>query len=114
VWRSNRAGAPILGVEPRVFEAPAVEDAVDHHCDPVHPRVVAGAKAVVVDHRPGGVLLQPAINLPDQQSIETDREKRKKLELWRFERRGQQAGYGVVTAGQCPAPIFGRRSMPEP
>src|SRR5437868_1879484 len=32
----------------------AVEDAVDHQSDPVYPRVVAGAKAVVVDHRVAG------------------------------------------------------------
>src|SRR6516165_506882 len=70
----DRGGCPLLGssptgrllVEPGFVEAPAVEDAVDHHRDPVHPRVTAGAETIVVDDRPGGVLLQSAVDLPDQ------------------------------------------------
>src|SRR5215831_4883360 len=45
-------------LEPGVFEAPAVEDAVDHHRDPVHSRIMAASQAILIDDRAGCVLLQ--------------------------------------------------------
>src|SRR5215472_5444695 len=62
----HRRGCWCLSLQPGVFEAPAIEEAVDHHRDPVHARVTAGAEPVLVDDRPGSVLLQTTINLPDQ------------------------------------------------
>src|SRR6266567_6350832 len=55
-----------LFVEPCLFEAPAVEDAVDHRGDPVHPRVPAGGEIVAPDDRAGGILDQLLVDLPDQ------------------------------------------------
>ena len=73
---SSRTGAPsmtapigsasALPVEPDVFEAPAVVDAVDHHRQALDVGLPAGRGAVVKDDRPGAVLLQLAVDLPDQ------------------------------------------------
>src|SRR5271168_1664631 len=45
-----------LFVEPDVFHAPAVENAVDHDRHPLDVGLLAGAVAVVEDDRPGVVL----------------------------------------------------------
>src|SRR5436305_465926 len=58
--------APELPVEPDVFEAPAVVDAVDHDRQPLDRRLPAGALDIVEDDRPGAVLLQSPVDLPDQ------------------------------------------------
>ena len=50
-------------LEPGVFEAPAVEQAVDYDRNPVHPRIAAGGEPVVENHRPRGVFLQLAVDL---------------------------------------------------
>src|SRR5258705_9346170 len=64
--RSMSVGLQRLLSEPGVLETPAIEQAVNHHRDAVHPRVVAGAEAGLIDDRAGGGLLQPAGRLPDQ------------------------------------------------
>src|SRR5260370_23194437 len=53
-------------VEPEIFPARAVVDAVDHDGQTLHPGVPAACCAVVVDHRPGAVLLQFPVYLPNQ------------------------------------------------
>src|SRR5438045_70305 len=55
-----------LFVEPDVFHAPAVVDAVDHRGQPLHLRSPADPAAVVVDDRSGAVLGQFPFKLPDQ------------------------------------------------
>src|SRR5215472_9833849 len=55
-----------LPVEPHVFEAPAVVDAVDHRGQPFYVRLPAGRTLAVRDDRPGAVLLQLAVDLPHQ------------------------------------------------
>src|SRR5215471_9640524 len=55
-----------LFVEPDVFEAPAVVDAVDHNGQPFHPGLPAGAAAGIENDGPDGVLRQPPFDLPDQ------------------------------------------------
>ena len=55
-----------LLAEPGVFEAPAVEQAVDHRRDPVHPRVMARRESIAVNDRPGGILGQLLVDLPDE------------------------------------------------
>src|SRR5271168_1816287 len=55
-----------LLVEPDVFEAPAVIDAVDHRRQPLDVRLPAGRSAVVPNYRPRAVLLQLLVDLPDQ------------------------------------------------
>src|SRR5437868_13977770 len=49
-----------LLAEPGILEAPAIEQAVDHDCDPVHRPRSAGPQTAVEDQRPRRVLLQPA------------------------------------------------------
>src|SRR6516162_10546512 len=56
VWALN-AKCGLL-VEPDVFKAPAVEDAVDHHPQALDPRLPAGGEPQVVDDRSRLVLLQ--------------------------------------------------------
>ena len=58
-WRS-------LSVEPEVFEARAVVDAVDHVGEALHLRLPAGRNAAVEDDRPRVVLDQLLLDLPDQ------------------------------------------------
>jgi hypothetical protein len=53
-----------LFVEPDVLHAPAVEDAVDHHRQPLHPRLPTRRAAAVIDDRPGAVLRQLPFDLP--------------------------------------------------
>src|SRR6202047_740973 len=53
-----------LFVEPNVLHAPAVEDAVDQHRQPLHPRLPARRAAAVIDDRPGAVLRQLPFDLP--------------------------------------------------
>src|SRR6266849_10864657 len=55
-----------LLVEPDVFHACTVGDAVDHDCQPFHPRLPAGCAAVVKEDRSGAVLRQFALYLPHQ------------------------------------------------
>src|SRR5437899_5577432 len=55
-----------LFVEPDVFHAPAVEDAVDHDRQPLDMRLPAARAAVVKDDRPGAVFRQFALDLPYQ------------------------------------------------
>src|SRR6266852_2522151 len=55
-----------LLVEPDVFHSPSVENAADHHRQPLYPRLPAGRLAVVGDDRPGSVLLQFLVDLPHQ------------------------------------------------
>src|SRR5215467_756466 len=55
-----------LLVEPEVFEAPAVVDAVDHRREPFDIMVATGRGSRVVNDRPGAVLGQPALDLPHQ------------------------------------------------
>src|SRR5215471_20042768 len=59
-------GYTSLLAEPGILKAPAIEKAVDHDRDPVHCRRPAGPQAIIEDHRPRRVLLQPAVDLPDQ------------------------------------------------
>src|SRR5258708_21692610 len=56
----------LLLVQPDVFEAPAVEYAVDHDLQTLEPRLPAGRKAQVIDDRSRLIFLQPAIDLPHQ------------------------------------------------
>src|SRR6266436_5488916 len=55
-----------LLVEPDVFHACTVGDAVDHDCQPFHPRRPAGCAAVVKENWSGAVLGQLPFDLPDQ------------------------------------------------
>src|SRR5258708_36561270 len=55
-----------LTVQPGVFEAPAVVDAVDHDRQPFDVWLAATRGAVVKDDRPGAVFLQLAVDLPYQ------------------------------------------------
>jgi hypothetical protein len=55
-----------LLVEPNVFHAPTVEQAVDHDREPLHPRLPAGRKPRVKDDRPYPVFRQFPFDLPDQ------------------------------------------------
>ena len=52
-----------LFVEPNIFHAPAVEDAVDHGRPPLDIGLPAGRAAVVKNDRPGAVLGQLALDL---------------------------------------------------
>src|SRR5580700_4467960 len=53
-------------VEPDLFHAPTVVDAVDHDGQVLDLRVRADAAAIEVDQRPRAVLGQPPFDLPDQ------------------------------------------------
>src|SRR6266446_1315982 len=53
-----------LFVEPDVFHAPAVVDAVDHQGQSLDIRLPAGRAAAVKDDRPGDIFRQLALNLP--------------------------------------------------
>ena len=59
-------GSQELLAEPGILKAPAIEQAVDHDRDPVHRWRPARSQPVVEDHRPRRILLQPAVDLPDQ------------------------------------------------
>src|SRR6516225_10078279 len=56
----------MLVVEPEVFEARAVVDAVDHQGQPLNPRLPAGRLTGVEDHRADIVLRQAPFNPPHQ------------------------------------------------
>src|SRR2546430_194474 len=61
--------APVLyrlSVEPNVFVSRSIVDAVDHDGQPLHLRIPAGGRAVVIDHWAGAVLLQFFVDLPHQ------------------------------------------------
>src|SRR5262249_37233229 len=62
--------APVdkLLVEPDVFHAIAVVDAVDHRHEPLDIRLRAGPTARIEDDRPGTVLGQTPLDLPDELS----------------------------------------------
>src|SRR5262252_4842565 len=60
------ASATISLIEPEVFEAPAVVDAVDHRGESLDIRLPAGRSPRVVNDRAGTVLSQPTLDLPDQ------------------------------------------------
>src|SRR5215813_10771905 len=66
--RSSRAicVSKELPVEPQIFVARAVVNAVDHDGQALHLRIPAGRGAVVVDHRAGAVLLQLLVDLPHE------------------------------------------------
>src|SRR6516225_10271624 len=55
-----------LFVEPDVFEARAVVDAVDHLGHPFHPWLVADGTTRVIEDRPGIVFGELAFDLPHQ------------------------------------------------
>src|SRR5436189_3604972 len=68
-WRSSgqRLGlAPVLFVQPEVFETVPVIDAVDHRSVALDIRVPAGAGSVVPQDRPRRILSQLAFDRPDQ------------------------------------------------
>src|SRR6516165_12614157 len=53
-----------LLVEPDILHAPAVEDAVDHDCQALHIRTLAGAAAAVENDRSHTVVDQLALDRP--------------------------------------------------
>src|SRR5215813_13867724 len=55
-----------LFVEPSVFHAPAVVDAIDHDREALDIGLPAGPRTGIKDDRPGAVLGQFAFDLPDQ------------------------------------------------
>src|SRR6516164_5508748 len=55
-----------LFVEPDVFQAKIVDDAVDHHCPIFDPRLPAIGEAVVKNNRPRPVIGQLSLDLPHQ------------------------------------------------
>src|SRR6267142_5840463 len=55
-----------LFVQPNVFVAPAVVDAVDHDRQPFHPGLPTGAGARIEDDGTGAVLGQPLFDFPYQ------------------------------------------------
>src|SRR6516162_5563455 len=55
-----------LFVEPDVFQAKIVDDAVDHHCPIFDPRLPAIGEAVVKNNRPRPVIGQLSLDLPYQ------------------------------------------------
>src|SRR5262249_46424453 len=59
-------GAAPLWVEPYVFEAEVIDDAVGHHRPALHPRLPAISKAVVEDDRSGAVLGELSLDFPDE------------------------------------------------
>src|SRR5580704_9334629 len=69
-WRRGRGldrrGASALLREPDVVQPPAVVHAVDHRRQALDPWMPAGRAAGVEDDWPGALLLQPAVDLPDQ------------------------------------------------
>src|SRR6266481_3520917 len=62
---SGAADARLL-VEPDIFHAPAVEDAVDHDRPALDMGLPAGRAAVAKDDRPGAVFRQLPLDLPYQ------------------------------------------------
>jgi|SRR5215469_4502952 len=65
--RSRLASRPRrLFIEPGVFHAPTVEDAVDHQGQPLHVRLTTGPAAAVEDDWAGNVLRQLAFDLSHQ------------------------------------------------
>src|SRR3984893_7409766 len=56
--------ALILFIEPGVFHAPIIDDAVCHHRPPLHLGLPAVREAVVKNDRPRTVLRQLSLNLP--------------------------------------------------
>src|SRR5260370_35861910 len=67
VWRFLVADQPgaLLFVEPDVFEAPAIVDAVDHDRQTLDPGLPAGAAGRVKDHRADRSFRQYPFELPD-------------------------------------------------
>src|SRR5271165_91123 len=69
-WRIPRRCEPGnfagLTVEPKVFEPPAVVDAVDHDRQPLDVGLPAARGAVMKNNRPGAVFLQFAVDLPHE------------------------------------------------
>src|ERR1700732_3716790 len=63
---SSAASKPVLLIEPDVFHAIAVENAVDHDRQPFDIGLPAGPVAVVKDDRPGAVLGKLALDCPHQ------------------------------------------------
>src|SRR6516225_1400300 len=62
----SRWPAAYLFVEPDVLPAVAVEDAVDHQCQPLYRRLPAGSAAAVENDRAGAVLRQLTLDQPHQ------------------------------------------------
>src|SRR5260370_24694998 len=67
VWRFLAADqrAALLFIEPEVFEAPAIVDAVDHDCQTLDPGLPAGAAGREKDHRGDRSFRQYPFELPD-------------------------------------------------
>ena len=59
-------GRLISFVEPNIFHAPSVEDAVDHEGQPLNVRLPTRPLAAVEDDRSSIVLRQLPFDLPDQ------------------------------------------------
>src|SRR5215472_7328782 len=68
--RGRAEGRPLppnpLLVEPDVFHAQPVADAVDHHRVALHVRVPAGAGTAVIEDGPGDIFRQLLLDLPYQ------------------------------------------------
>src|SRR5689334_24732526 len=60
------ASVELSPIEPDVFHAPTVEDAVDHQGQPLHIRLPTRPAAAVEDDRSGTVLRQIPFDLPNQ------------------------------------------------
>src|SRR5262249_52881157 len=61
-----RRSAGLLPIEPHVFQAEIVDDAVGHHRPTLDPGLPAIGEAVVKNDWPGAVLSQLLLDLPDQ------------------------------------------------
>src|SRR6266446_2165127 len=55
-----------LSIQPYVFHAPTVGDAVDHHGQTFHPRLPAGRATGIKEDRTGAVFRQRSVDLPYQ------------------------------------------------
>ena len=62
--RMRSKARALLLVEPDVFHARAIGDAVDHYRQTLHLRLPAGRAAIVKDDRSGAVLRQFPLALP--------------------------------------------------
>src|SRR5260221_3957388 len=68
-WARNRSATRHtsgLSIEPDVFHAPAVVDAIGHQGDAFDLGPPAAGVATEIQHRAHDVLLQPPVDLPDQ------------------------------------------------
>ena len=56
----------VLFIEPDVLHTAAIEDAVDHDREPLHPRLPAGPAAAIEDDRSRAILGQLPLDFPNQ------------------------------------------------